>query len=70
MRDPAKIESNGPYDRGATDIYYGRRSNPHKRIGTVGSMVPMRDEPLTDPQEIEEYNLGYSEEMFGRKLWD
>jgi len=59
--------SNGPYDRGGADAYYGRRPNPHKYVpnpqGAQGSMMKVE---LTDPAEIAAYKQGYADED-GRK---
>lgn len=46
-----------PYDRGSADSYYNRPKNPHKWLDPLGQKV----EKLTDPDEIEAYNLGYDE---------
>lgn len=48
-----------PYDRGATDCYYGRIARPHKYLGSVlkGKRVE-----LTDQKEIEAYYAGYEQQ--------
>jgi|688.fasta_scaffold898405_2 hypothetical protein len=47
-----------PYDRGSADSYYGRRRNPHKWPEGTGHGEKVT---LTDPDEIEHYMKGYSE---------
>ena len=61
----------GPYDRGSSDRYYGRKSRPHKVVPYTGPAAvkgQMQMVPLTDPAEIAAYNAGYSEEE-DRKDW-
>lgn len=48
-----------PYDRGSADKYYNRPRHPHKYPeGTYRCPEVL----LTDPEEIEAYNVGYDEE--------
>ena len=47
-----------PYDRGSADSYYGKRRNPHKYPEGTGHGERVT---LTDPEEIEHYMKGYSE---------
>lgn len=58
MINPDKIDrSHGsPFDRGSADAYYRRGKEPHKYPN--GTYNPPRI-LLTDPDEIEAYNLGY-----------
>jgi hypothetical protein len=59
-----------PYDRGAADAYYGRKSRPHKIAPYTGPDAvkgQMQLLPLTDPAEIAAYEAGYREAEFGEK---
>ena len=60
----------GPYDRGSSDSYYGRRFNPHYYKGATkqSPLVELKDMTV---EQITAYTVGYRDnEMFGdRKDW-
>lgn len=54
-----------PFDRGASDYYYGRPPKPHKYTQGTYNGEP---EPLTDPEELAAYWAGYNTQV-ERKDW-
>ncbi|ARC87857.1 hypothetical protein [Rhodovulum sp. MB263] len=57
--------SGSPYARGDADRYYGRCPRPEKWLDPLGRVRV----PLTDPEEVEEYLLGYRENPSDEKEW-
>ena len=57
-------EGGSPYARGSADFYYRRSPDPHKRTDATG----FDRIPLTDPDEIAQYHLGYQEQI-DQKEW-
>jgi hypothetical protein len=59
----------GPFDRGSSDSYYGRRRNPHYYVGGTGHSKPIME--LT-ADEIDAYHAGYDFNKFlgERKSYD
>lgn len=49
-----------PYDRGASDSYYGRTKRPHYYIDGTHNSDEISIENMTI-EEIEEYHKGYDE---------
>jgi hypothetical protein len=57
----------GPYDRGSADAYYGRSHRPHYFAGPTGHTPRIEEADMT-PEQIAEYNAGFSEEP-DQKEW-
>ena len=70
LQDTGKFRHGGPYDRGSSDAYYGRRFRPHFYIpGQFQAMtvVEVTSEAMTE-KEISEYKEGFFQEE-DKKDW-
>jgi hypothetical protein len=55
----------GPFDRGSSDSYYGRRRNPHYYVGSTGQSKPIMALTI---DELDAYHAGYDfNELAGNK---